>query len=164
MTQKLRMRASRLGFAALAAGTGLALSAAVAHHVYQFDFKPLAALGVPVLLAFFGFSSLLYLRSRALAKKREQLRSLYAAERAMQGALWHVTGILAAVAVYAVLMRLGVKFDASAPSIGGLWLLLFLAPYALLQAGLVSFLRAVWIVAPQFFPTVGPRAIRQRVA
>ena len=52
---------------------------AVAHHVYNFDFKPLVALCIPILVVFFGFASLLYNRGRALPKGEGATRSLYAA-------------------------------------------------------------------------------------
>lgn len=148
-------RASRLAFGIAAAGMSLALFAAFARHVSELDFKPLAALGLPVLLVLFGFASLLFLRGRSLAKGSAQVRSLYAAEKAMQAAVWHLSGIMLAIVLYAVLMRAGIA--------GGPWLLLFLVPYAFMQVGLLSFLRAVWLIAPQFFRPVGAFELRRRV-
>src|SRR5687767_7938937 len=107
--------ASRFAFRAAAVGMAIAFFGAVAHHVYEFDFKPLAALGVPILAVFFAFASLLYLRGRSLAKGAAQIRSLYAAERIVQAAVWHLSGIVVAAALYAVLMRFGVTFDPAEP-------------------------------------------------
>jgi predicted lysophospholipase L1 biosynthesis ABC-type transport system permease subunit len=135
----------------------------VVHHVYTADFKPLAAFCVPIILLFFGLTSLLYNRGRALAKGKEQVRSLYAAERAMQGTIWYLLGIILGTSLYGVLMRFGVTFDPGAPSPVGLWLLLFLAPYALMQAGLLCLMRAVWVVAPNLLRRVGPLERRRRV-
>jgi hypothetical protein len=159
----MNKRVSRFAFNALAVGMGLAFFGAVTHHVYQFDFKPLTALGVPILVVFFGFASLLYLRGRSLAKGSAQFRSLYAAERAVQAAIWHLLGIILGTSIYAFLIRSGITFDPSEPTINGLWLLLFLLPYAVMQIGLLSFMRAVWVVAPQFFRRVGAFELRQRI-
>ena len=63
-----------------------------------------------------------------------------------------------------LISNFGVGVDAGEASATGLWiLLLFLAPYALMQIGLLSFMRAVWVVAPHFFRSVGPLEIRRRV-
>ena len=159
----MRKRASRYVFNALAIGMAVAFFGAVAHHVYQFDFKPLAALGVPILVVFFGFASLMYIRGRSLAKGRAQFRSLYAAERSVQAATWHLSGILLGTSIYAILMRMGIAFDPSEPTANGLWLLLFLLPYALMQVGLLAFMRAVWVIAPQFFRRVGAFELRHRI-
>ena len=112
---------------------------------------------------FFGFASLLYIRGRSLARGRAQFRSLFAAERAIQGAVWHLTGIIVGTGLYALLVRSGVRFDPDEPTLSGLWLLLFLLPYALMQIGLLSFMRAVWVVAPQFFRRVGAFELRHRI-
>jgi hypothetical protein len=163
-TRARRKRMSRFAFGAVAVGMAMAFFGAIAYHVYRLDFRPLAAFGVPILLAFFGFSSLLYLRGRSLAKGSAQFRSLFAAERAMQGAVWHLSGIIVGTSLYSLLAHFGVSVDAGEASVAGLWiLLLFLAPYALMQVGLLSFMRAVWVVAPHFFRSVGPLEIRRRV-
>jgi hypothetical protein len=157
-----RVRISRFAFRLLEVGLAIVFLGAVAHHVFTFDFKPLAALCIPILVVFFGFASLLYTRGRSLAKGKG-LRSLYAAERAMQATIWHLFGIILGTSLYGLLVRFGVTFDPSAPSPSGLWLLLFLAPYALMQIGLVCFMRAVWVIAPDFFRRVGTLELRRRV-
>jgi hypothetical protein len=163
MKRLSKRTAGRFAFNALAFGLAVALFGAFAHHVYRFEMKPLAALGVPILLAFFGFASLLFIRGRSLAKGRAQFRSLYAAERAVQAAVWHLSAILVGATIYALLVRFGLRFDPLEPSAASLWLLLFLAPYALMQIGVLAFLRAVWAVAPQFLRGVGAFELRRRV-
>src|SRR5688500_1283978 len=143
-----RTRVSRLAFRVLEVSLALVFLGVVVHHVFTFDFKPLAALCIPILVVFFGFASLLYTRGRSLAKGKGQMRSLYAAERAMQATIWYLFGIILGTSLYGVLMRFGVAFNPSEPSPGGLWLVLFLAPYALMQMGLLCFMRAVWVVTP----------------
>ena len=159
-----RKRVLRILFNVLAGGMSLAFFAAFAHHVYRFDFKPMAALGVPILLAFFGFASLFFIRGRSLAGGRAQFRSLFAAERAVQAAVWHLSGIMLSTVLYALLMRSGISLAASETWLIALWTLLFLAPHALMQIGLFTFMRAVLIVAPQLFRPVRAFEVRRRVA
>jgi hypothetical protein len=151
-------------FNALAIGMSLAFFAAFAHHVYRFDFKPMTALGIPILVVFFGFASLFFIRGRSLAKGSAQFRSLVAAERAVQAALWHLSGIMLGAVLYALLMRSGVTLDSSERWLVAVWVLLFLAPHALMQIGLFTFMRAVLVVAPQLFRRVGAFELRRRVA
>lgn len=135
----------------------------ILHHVYNFDFKPLAALCLPILVVFFAFASLLYSRGRAFAKGNAQVRSLYAAERAMQGSVWYLFGILLGTTLYGFLSYFGVSFDPDQPSAAGFWLLLFIAPYALMQAGILWFMRAIWIITPQFFRRIDALELRRRI-
>jgi len=157
-------RALRILFGTLAIGMSGAFFAAFAHHVYRFDFKPMTALGVPILLAFFGFASLFFIRGRSLARGSAQFRSLFAAERAVQAAVWHLAGIMLATVFYAALMRSGVALETSETWLVALWGVLFLVPHALMQVGLWTFLRAVLIVAPQLFRPVRAFEVRRRVA
>ena len=159
-----RTRALRMLFKALTFGMALAFFAAFAHHVYRLDFKPMAGLGIPILVVFFGFASLLFIRGRSLAKGSAQFRSLVAAERAVQAALWHLSGIMLSTVLYGLLMRSGEAFHAGERWLVALWILLFLAPHALMQIGLFTFMRAVSVVAPQLFRRVGAFELRRRVA
>lgn len=159
-----RTRALRMIFNALAIGMSLAFFAAFAHHVYRFDFKPMTALGIPILVVFFGFASLFFIRGRSLAKGSAQFRSLAAAERAVQAALWHLAGVMLGTVFYALLMRSGVRLDSSERWLVAVWVFLFLAPHALMQIGLYTFMRAVLAVAPQLFRRVGAFELRRRVA
>jgi hypothetical protein len=161
---KLRSRrASRLLFNALALGMAFAFFGAFAHHLYRFEFKPLSALGVPILVVFLGFGSLLFIRGRSLAKGSAQFRSLFAAERGVQAAVWHLSGIVLGTVIYALLVRSGVTWHDSEPWWVAVWVLLLLAPHALMQIGLLTFMGAVWIVAPQLFRRVGAFEVRRRV-
>ena len=157
-------RSLRMVFNVLALGMSMAFFAVFVHHARALDFKPMTALGLPILLVFFGFGSLLFIRGRSLAKGGAQMRSLFAAERAVQAAVWHLSGIMLSTVLYALLMRSGVALHASAPWLVALWALLFLAPHMLMQIGLLTFMRALYIVAPQLFRKVGVFELRRRVA
>jgi hypothetical protein len=134
-------RLSHYGYVLLAASLSAVFFATLAHHVSTLDFKPLASLCLPVLAVFFTFTSLLYIRGNSLAAGKDQVRTLFAAEHSMQGAVWYLTGIVCGVSVYGLLDLV----DAT-----GAWLLLFLAPYALMQVGILLLIRAACIIAPQF--------------
>lgn len=157
-------RILRIVFNMLAAGMSMAFFAAFAYHAYRLDFRPMTALGLPILLVFFGFGSLFFIRGRSLAKGGAQMRSLFAAERAVQAALWHLSGIMLGTVLYALLVRFGVALEGSEPWLVVLWALLFLAPHALMQVGLFTFMHAVRVVAPQLFRKVGAFELRRRVA
>ena len=128
-----------LAFRALEVGLGAVFLGAVAHHVAALDFKPLAAFALPILIIYFGFASLQFTRSKAVSR-RKGAASREAAERAVHATVWHLLGVILGTSLYAVLMH----FEA-----GGAWLALFAAPYALMQIGLLSFLRGIWAIAPQ---------------
>jgi hypothetical protein len=156
-------RFSRFAFRSLEAAFAAVFLVAIADHVLRADFRPLVALSVPLLVVFYGFASVLFVRGRALAQGPWQTRSLYAAERAMQATVWYLVGILLGVIVYTATKRLGVRFDPAAPQVDALWLLLFLAPYAFMQAALTSFLRGMWALGPDFFRGAGPLTLARRV-
>lgn len=141
---------------------GLVFLGAVAHHVAQADFRPLLALGVPMLIVFYGFASVLFVRGKALAPGLWQTRSLYAAERAMQATVWYLLGILLGVTMYAFVKPLG-AFEPGAAGLTRLWLLTFIAPYALMQMALLAFLRGIWALAPDLFPTGDMLTVARRV-
>jgi hypothetical protein len=156
MNRRISRRLLRLTQRTLEAGAAGVFLGAVAHHAYAWNLKPLAAFCLPVLVAFFGFTSLLYMRGRSLSRGRDQLRTLLAAERAMQAAIWYFTGIVAAMAMYGIVQLLGIGPGSPA-------LLVLLAPAVLMQAGLVLFMRAAWLIAPQFIRRVSTQEIWRRV-
>ena len=156
-------RVSRLVFWILNACLALVLLGAVVHHVYTSDFRPLAAFCIPILIAYFGFSSLLYVRGRSLAKGRGQFRTLYAAERAMQATIWHLFGIILGISLYGLLRLAGIALDSGQPVPAGVWLLLFLAPYSLMQIALFHFMDAAWAISPSVLGRTSPSEVRRRV-
>ena len=161
---KLRpARASRFALRFMEAGFAVVFLGTVTHHVVTQDFKPLAAFCVPVLIVFYGFASLLFARGRALSKGPWQVRSLYAGERALQATLWYLSGIILGTTVYGLARYLGIPFDAGERWVVALWLLLFLVPAALMQIGLLCFMRALWVITPQLLRRVDAFEIARRV-
>lgn len=163
MQKSARIPLKRLSFWVFAFGAGAVFFGAVSHHVYTFDLKPLAAFCLPVLVVFFGFTSLLYMRGRSLARSKAQVRTLFAAERSMQGTIGYLSGIVLGIGLYGLFRYLGFHFDAEQPSVSGLWLLLFLAPYALMQSGFMLFMAGVWTIMPQFLRPVSAYEVWRRI-
>lgn len=155
---------SRLALRLLQIGAASVFFGTVSHHVYTLDFKPLAALCIPVLAVFFTFTSLLYIRGRSLARGRPQFRTLFAAERSMQATVSYLAGIVIGTSFYGLLQYAGFDFDPARPTFAGLWLLVFFLPYALMQTGIFLFIRAAWIVGPQFLWGVSPYQVWRRIA
>jgi hypothetical protein len=161
--QARRKLTLRLAAAIVETGASFVFFWAVAYHVVNFDFKPLAAFCVPIVILFFGFSSLLFNRGKSLAKGKAQIRSLYAAERATQATILYLLGIILGTSLYGILVYFGVAFNPREPTLAGLWLLLFVGPYGFMQAGLLRFMRALWLVAGQFGRGASAFEIRRRV-
>lgn len=159
----LAARVARLAYPVFELCASFVFFWAVAHHVATFNLKPLAAFCVPFLIVFYGLAALLFNRGKSLAKGKAQARSLYAAERATQATVLYVLGILLGTALYGILVYFGLSFDPHRPSPTGLWLLLFIAPYALMQAGFVYLMRALRLVAPQLLPGASAFELRRRV-
>ena len=158
-----RARLARLAYPIFEFCAAFVFFWAVAHHVATLDLKPLAAFCVPFLIVFYGLAALLFNRGKSLAKGKAQARSLYAAERATQATVLYLLGILLGTTLYGILVYLGLSFDPQRPSPAGLWLLVFIAPYALMQAGFVYLMRAVRLVTPQLLPGTSAFELRRRV-
>jgi ABC-type Fe3+-siderophore transport system permease subunit len=154
----------QLAFTLLRAGAAAIFFSVVAHHVAASDFRPLAVFCLPVLAVFFGFTSLLYMRGRTLSRGRDQVRTLFAAERTMQGTVAYLSGVVLAASLYGLLEYLEIRFDPAHPTAAGLWLLLYLAPYSLMQTGFFLIMGGICVIAPQFMRPVSPYEVWRRVA
>jgi uncharacterized membrane protein YbjE (DUF340 family) len=160
-TTCLRLRV--LVFWIVAAAAGAVSLATLAHHIYRTDFQPLAAFCLPVVVVFFAFTSLLYMRGRSISRSKAQIRTLFAAERSMQGAVAYLTGIVLGASLYGLFQAAGFTFDPDAPRPGGLWLLLFLVPYGFMQTGFTLLLSAVWTIVPQMLRPVSAYEVWRRI-
>lgn len=163
MKRTLRARASRLGFWIVALAAASVFFSVVSHHVYRLEFRPLVAFCLPVLVVFFAFTSLLYMRGRSLARGKAAVRTLFAAERTMQGTIAYLSGVVLGSSLYGILSYLDFRFDPAQPDLSGLWLLLFLAPYGLMQTGFTLFIGGVWTILPQFLRPVSPYEVGRRI-
>jgi hypothetical protein len=159
MSARLRHYAFTLLFAA----TASVFFATVVLHVWTQDYKPLAAFCLPVLAVFFTFTSLLYMRGNTINSGGDKVRTLFAAETAMQATVCYLLGILLGTSLYGVFDLVGFRFDPAQPEWKGLWLLAFLAPYALMMLGVSGLLRAACVIAPQFLKRTSPYEVWRRI-
>lgn len=164
MSRITHNRLMRFTFLALCAAVVAVFFGVIAHHVYTVDFAPLAGICLPFLVVFFGFTSLLYMRGKSLGKGSEAVRTLFAAERSMQGALFYLSGVVLGASMYGLLQYCDFAFDPDAPTAAGAVLLVFIAPYVLMQRGLLLFLGAVWAIGPQLMHPISPYQVWRRVA
>jgi hypothetical protein len=54
-------------------------------------------------------------------------------------------------------------FDPGHPGASGLWLLVFLAPYTLMQLGLLLLMSGLWTIVPQLLRPVSPYEVWRRI-
>ena len=156
-------RHSHHSFVLLSIAAATVFLATVGHHVYTMDFRPLAQLCLPVLAVFFTFTSLLYIRGNTIAAGRSKVRTLFAAETAMQATVCYLTGIVAGASLYGMFQIANFSFDPSQPTWSGLWLLVFALPSSLMLLGLLNLLRAACVISPQFLKLTNPYDVGRRI-
>lgn len=100
------------------------------HYLAQKEFFYLATLCLPILAILFGFSALLYNRSRAFNPGPAQRRSLYAAERALQATILFTSGLALGAIIITIMLQL--KIDAGDGGPQSKILLIFFIPMLLL--------------------------------
>lgn len=100
------------------------------HYLIQKDFLFLATLCIPTLAVLFGFSALLYNRSRAFQPGPTQRRSLYAAERALQATILFTSGIAIGAIITTITLQL--KIDTEGNGSQSKLLLFFFIPIMLI--------------------------------
>ncbi|NWD81005.1 hypothetical protein HX891_11535 [Pseudomonas reactans] len=131
------------------------------HYLAEKEFFYLATLCFPILAILFGFSALLYNRSRALPNGPAQRRSLYAAERTLQATILFASG-LAIGAIIATLM-LQFKIDAGGDGPGSKLLLIFIIPIMLILFSFGVFLLAFRAISHGMLKPVSIREMLKRV-
>ena len=117
----------------------------------------------PVLAVFYGFSSLLYNRSRALSSGPEQRRSLYAAERSLQATVLLLCGVALAAGVHVFFLLIGrtsIALSSAAPNDQFYAALL---PVLLVGFAWLSFFFALLAMAHRFFRWQRPKAVLRRL-
>jgi hypothetical protein len=137
--------------------------ATVIVHVRALDFAPLAAFCLPVVAVFFTFMSLLYLRGNTVHGRKSKLRTLFAAEIAMQATVWYLVGIVAGGSLYGVFRLLGFRINAADPGCHALWLLWFALPCAFMLRGMYSLVRAACIISPQMLRSTSRYEVWRRI-
>jgi hypothetical protein len=125
------------------------------------QFLYLATLCLPVLAILFGFSALLYNRSRALQPGPAQRRSLYAAERSMQATILFLLGIASGAIIATIAWKL--KIDFSKTSEPDNLFIFFIVPIMLVLFSFGSFFFAVRAISHRMVKILTPRELLRRV-
>lgn len=134
---------------------------AMNHYLQRKDYSSLGAVCFPVLAVLFGFTSLLYNRSRALHPGAAQRRSLYAAERGLQATLLFVVGVASGSIIATITETL--KFDFASKPETSTTLLVYFIPIILVLYSFSSFFFALRAIAHGTVRMVDTRALSRRV-
>lgn len=136
---------------------------ALHHYLVTAQFGSLALVCAPVLALLFGFAALLYGRTRALTAGREQRRSLYAAERALQSAVLFMVAV-AIGAIIALVIWMSSAAKGAISVTGDLNLVSwFFVPIMLTLYSFACFFFALRTVAHRLFRWVPVRELARRV-
>lgn len=134
---------------------------AMDHYLRQKDFLLLATVCFPILAVLFGFSALLYNRSRALQPGPAQRRSMYAAERALQSTVLFALGMGTGAIIATIMMQLNL-FPRDNGSQSKL-LLIFLIPILLVLCSFGTFFFSFRAISHGMIRRVSTREILKRI-
>ena len=134
---------------------------AMDHYLRQQNFISLATVCFPILAILFGFSALLYNRSRALQPGPAQRRSLYAAERALQSTVLFALGMGTGAIIATIMMQLNL-FPRDNGSQSKL-LLIYFVPIYLVLSSFGSFFFSFRAISHGMIRRVSIREIMNRI-
>ncbi|HWI83642.1 hypothetical protein [Ramlibacter sp.] len=143
-------------------GGGFTLFVAFLLVVLLQQFEAFAKVIVPILATYIAVAALMYNRGRALRKGPSKVRSLYAAERAVQAALFTVVG----AAIGAVIFGWAYWFGLSVQKDGGAknaWVLIYSLPLLYIMAGYTSFLLGLRVIAKEFLRPLSAKEAARRL-
>lgn len=134
---------------------------ALEYYLRNKEYIFLGGLCFPILAVLFGFSALLYNRSRALQSGTAQRRSLYAAERALQATILFVLGVGSAAIIATIISVLGLDISNTPQSP---WLLLlFFIPIMLVVFSFGAFYLALRAISHGMVRSIGLRPFMKRL-
>lgn len=133
------------------------------HYIVTAQFSSLAIVCGPVLALLFGFTSLLYGRTRAFPAGREQRRSLYAAERALQSVILFMVAIALGTMIALPLWLSATRGTPVAAGTNLSLLYWFFFPIILTLYSFGCFFFALRAVAHRLFRWVPVRELARRV-
>lgn len=125
------------------------------------EFLYLATLCFPILAILFGFSALLYNRSRALQPGPAQRRSLYAAERALQATVLFVLGLASGAIIATIMSQL--KLNTQAPESATYLLVVFFVPILLILNSFSAFFFSFRAISHGMVRFVSTRELARKI-
>lgn len=124
----------------------------------------LAKAVVPILATYIATASLFYNRARAIGEGKSRSRSLYAAERSMQGIVFTITGLLLGAIVYFLMSFFRVPIVISENQIDGAWFMVYVPALSLVFLGYLTYLQALGSISKEFLRPIPAREICKRVS
>lgn len=143
-------------------GGAFALFVAFVYVVGQHQYDAFAKTIVPILATYIATAALLYNRARGLPKNTNKVRSLYAAERAIQATIFTITGVLVGAVIYGWLSWFGVVI-AKGNDLNDPWIFAYMLPLAFIEFGYASFLFALRAISKDFLRPISAREIARRI-
>lgn len=134
---------------------------AMDHYLRQKNFLLLATVCFPILAVLFGFSALLYNRSRAFQPGPIQRRSLYAAERALQSTVLFALGFGSGAIIAMIIAQL--KLSLVTKEQQSYLLLIFFIPIILILSSFGTFFLSFRAVSHGMLKRVSIRQILRRI-
>lgn len=134
---------------------------AINHYLLRKDYLSLGAVCFPVLAVLFGFTSLLYNRSRALQPGAAQRRSLYAAERGLQATLLFVVGVASGSIIATITETL--NFELTRKPETSTTLLVYFIPIILVLYSFSCFFFALRAIAHGTVRMIDTRKLSRRI-
>lgn len=147
---------------ALEIGGAISLAMAFIYVIEKNQYESVAKLIVPILATYIASAALFYNRARALPRNTSKTRSLYAAERAIQAAVFTLIGVLIGAVIYAWLNNFGVVV-VQGNGEASPWAFLYLIPMAFIEIGYSSFLATLRAISKDFLRPISAREIARRI-
>lgn len=135
--------------------------ASMHHYLMRSEFLYLATLCFPVLAILFGFSALLYNRSRALQPGPAQRRSLYAAERALQATVLFALGLASGAIIATVTSQLSINLQTNESTT--YLLLVYLIPILLILNSFSAFFFSFRAISHGMVKLVTTRELARKI-
>lgn len=134
---------------------------AMNHYLRQKDYLFLATLCFPILAVLFGFSALLYNRSRAFQPGPVQRRSLYSAERALQSTVLFALGLGSGAIIITIIVQLKLSTGDDGPQ--SKLLLIFFVPIMLILSSFGTFFLSFRAISHGMIKRVNIREMLRKI-
>ncbi len=143
-------------------GGGFTLFVAFLVVVFLQQFESFANVIVPILATYIAIAALLYNRGRALPRGPSKVRSLYAAERAVQATLFTLVGVAIGGVIFGWAHWFGLTL-AKENGAKSAWGFVYFFALAYIMYGYISFLIGLRVIAKEFMRPLPPKEIARRL-
>lgn len=144
-------------------GGGFAIVQLLIYAIATNSYLDLAKAIVPIMATYIATASLFYNRARAIGSGKSRNRSLYAAERSMQGVVFTIIGLLLGAIVYYLLTFFHISIVFSGRQTEDPWIMAYTPAFAFILMGYVTYLLALRAISKEFLRPITVREICERV-